>query len=344
MPTLRSQNGVDDVARMAHLPAAATSRPFIGPPIFKGTPEESVSEWVTCYEHVSSLNSWDDDTKVKFLYLALEGDAKKWYTTKVMTGAPNTWEEWATLLKSSFTGRHAAEITRLRLENRVQLPSESPEQYYYDVLQLCARVDPAMKEEDRVRHLLRGLRADALEKMVLANPTSSGEFLQILQRINHAALMARAHLTPLNSYLPTNVTQPWLAAVPGESITTQPSLVSAPVRDQRQDAVPTCISDAQQHRRDAASNLELKALTESIKSLADRLKAVEDEVCRPPAQWPPRTSRGGDGRPRCYYCHRLGHIARQCHRQYEDQQRQRRDEQSGNGERHFDSGNGNGQA
>ncbi|KAL1486432.1 hypothetical protein MTO96_046965 [Rhipicephalus appendiculatus] len=35
MPTLRSQNGVDDVARMAHLPTAATSRPFIGPPMFK---------------------------------------------------------------------------------------------------------------------------------------------------------------------------------------------------------------------------------------------------------------------------------------------------------------------
>lgn len=247
------------------------------------------------------------------------------------------------MLKSSFTGRHAAEITRLRLENRVQLPSESPEQNYYDVLQLCARVDPAMKEEDRVRHLLRGLRADALEKMVLANPTSSGEFLQILQRINHAALMAHAHSSPLNSYLPANVTQPWSAAIPGESIATQRTLVSAPVRE-HQDAVATCISDAQHHRRDAAGNLELKALAESIKSLANRLKAVEDEVRRPPTQWPPRTSRGGDGPSRCYYCHRLGHIARQCHRLYEDQQRQRRDEQSGNGERHFDSGNGNGQA
>ncbi|KAH8028921.1 hypothetical protein HPB51_020499 [Rhipicephalus microplus] len=183
---------------------------------------------------------------------------------------------------SSFTGCHAAEITRLRLENQIQLPSESPEQYYYDVLQLCARVDSAMKEEDRVHHLLRGLRADAPEKMVLANPTSSGEFSQILQRINHAALMARAHLSPLNSYLPANVTQPWSVAIPGESIATQPPLVSAPVRE-HQDAMPTCISDTQHHRCDAAGNLELKALAESIKSLANRLKAVEDEVCRPPS-------------------------------------------------------------
>ncbi|KAH8023735.1 hypothetical protein HPB51_015533 [Rhipicephalus microplus] len=89
--------------------------------------------------------------------------------------------------------------------------------------------------------------------------------------------MARAHLSPLNSYLPANVTQPWSAAIPGESITTQPTLVSAPVREY-QDAVPTCISDAQHHRRDAAGNLELKALAESIKSLANRLKAVENET------------------------------------------------------------------
>ncbi|KAL1479797.1 hypothetical protein MTO96_051574 [Rhipicephalus appendiculatus] len=36
MPTLRSQNGVDDVARMAHLPAAAQPRdPSSGPLMFK---------------------------------------------------------------------------------------------------------------------------------------------------------------------------------------------------------------------------------------------------------------------------------------------------------------------
>ncbi|KAH6931345.1 hypothetical protein HPB50_023910 [Hyalomma asiaticum] len=180
-----------------------------------------------------------------------------------MTGAPNTWDEWATSLKSSFTGHHAAEITRLKLENRVQVPSESPKQYYYDVLQLCARVDQDMKEKDRVRHLLRGLRADALEKMVLTNPTSTGQFSQTLPRINHAALMVHAHLTPSNSYLPTTSPQPWSAAIPGEPIATatvtQPSLVNTPVQE-HPDAVPTCISDAQHYRRDAAGNLEMKAI------------------------------------------------------------------------------------
>ncbi|KAL1426853.1 hypothetical protein MTO96_017931 [Rhipicephalus appendiculatus] len=213
MRTLTSQNGVIDFARMAHLPTAMTLKPFIGPPpIFNGTPEESASEWVTYYEHVSSFNAWDDNTKVKFLYLALDGDAKKWYTTKTLSSAPNTWEEWATLHKSCFTGHHASEVAHLRLENRVQLPSESPEHFHYDVLQLCTRVDAGMKEEDRISHLFRGLRAEALEKMILANPTSSAEFL----KINHAALMARAHLTPSNSYFPPTVLQPWSTTSPGD--------------------------------------------------------------------------------------------------------------------------------
>ncbi|KAH7939564.1 hypothetical protein HPB52_013797 [Rhipicephalus sanguineus] len=76
--------------------------------------------------------------------------------------------------------------------NRTQLPSETPEQYYYDVVQLCARVNPSMTEDDRLRHLMRGLRPDVQEKMIIANPETCAAFLQILQRINQAALMSRA--------------------------------------------------------------------------------------------------------------------------------------------------------
>ncbi|KAH7947667.1 hypothetical protein HPB52_015090 [Rhipicephalus sanguineus] len=157
---------------MTHLPTAATSRPFIGPPIFKGTPEESVSVWMPCYEQVSSLISWDDDAKVKFLYLALEDAAKMAYNENF---------DWCSKYlgpvgHACFTGGHAAEIARLRLEKRVQLPAGGPEQCYYDVLHLCALA--AMKQEHRVRHLLRGVRADALEKMILAKPTSSAEILR----------------------------------------------------------------------------------------------------------------------------------------------------------------------
>lgn len=343
---------MSDASTATQFPATNTpaasfhpNRPFIGPPVFKGTPEESIAEWITCYEHVASLNSWDNDTKVKFLYLALDGDAKKWYTTKILTGAPNSWEEWAVLLKACFSSRHAAEIAHLRLQNRAQLPSESPEQYFYDVVQLCARLDPTMKEEDRLRHLLRGLRPETMEKMIIANPSNCGEFLQTLQRINQAALMARASCAPPSFPLPAM--QPWTPTIPGMPIaaaaTTQPSPVSHQTCDHPH-VTAACAAGQHFQRQNAnADNGALRAISESIEALTERIKAIEEQVRRPPVPWPPKASRGDDGRPQCQYCHRLGHVARQCSRRYrdEEQQRGRREPQ---GERGFDSGNRNGRA
>lgn len=68
--------------------AAATviprHEPFIKSLNFKSTPQEPVTEWLTCYEHVASVSTWDGNAKVKFLNLALEGDAKK------VVGHPNS--------------------------------------------------------------------------------------------------------------------------------------------------------------------------------------------------------------------------------------------------------------
>ncbi|CAN7993838.1 unnamed protein product, partial [Ixodes hexagonus] len=186
--TLRCQSdSASDAGKMVPAP----SRPLIGPPISKGSPEDSVAEWLTCYDHVASLNSWDNEAKVKCLYPALDGDARKWYTTQILTGAPASWDEWKALLQRSFGSSHAAEVAHLQLQSRGQLPFESPEQYYYDVMQLCARVDPTIKEEDRLRHLLRGLRPDFVEKVVLSNPKTCADFLQTLQRLNQASMMSQ---------------------------------------------------------------------------------------------------------------------------------------------------------
>lgn len=346
-PTLRSQDNAIPSSIMEQAAAAATpqARPFIGPPTFKGTPEESVTEWLTCYEHVASLNTWDADTKVKFLYLALEGDAKKWYTTQILTGAPDSWEAWTTRIKSCFSSRHAAEIAHLRLQNRIQLPSERPEQYYYDVMQLCARLDPTMTEEDRLRHLLRGLSPSTMEKIVISNPGSCAEFLQILQRINQAALMARASCTPTSFPLPGM--QPWTPTIPGTASAALATTQSSPVSHLSCDhphVTATCAAGQHVQRQDAnADNRALRAISESIEALTARIKAIEEQVRRPPVPWPPKTSRGDDGRPRCQYCQRPGHVARQCHQwgRDEEQQQGRRERP---GERAFDSGNRNGRA
>lgn len=316
-------------------------KPFVGPPVFRGAPEESISEWLLCYEHVASLNNWDQATKVKFLYLALDGDAKKWHTTQILTGAPNTWEEWATLLKTSFTSRHSVEIAHLRLQNRTQLPSETPEQYYYDVVQLCARVNPSMTEDDRLRHLMRGLRPDILEKMIIANPESCTAFLQILQRINLAALMSRVSgLQPIGIQYSTG-SQSWMQNI-AHPVGFAPAAATG---HPPPTCVATCAAAELRCPREAAdSERDLKAIADSIAVLSDRLKSIEDEVRRPPMPWPQRTSRANDGRPRCQICRRIGHIAQQCWQRFRDGRNDQAELQGNQNVQPNPSGNENGRA
>ncbi|KAG0419940.1 hypothetical protein HPB47_003779 [Ixodes persulcatus] len=77
---------------------------------------------------------------------------------------------------------------------RFQLSSEPPEQYFYDVLQLCSRVNENMTEEEKLRQLTRGLRPEVLERVVLTNPQTTAEFLTTLQRLTQASQMAQHNM------------------------------------------------------------------------------------------------------------------------------------------------------
>lgn len=81
---------------------------------------------MTGYDHVASLNVWEKEAKVKGLYLALDGGARKWYTRQLLTGAPATWDEWKTLLRRSFESRHVVEFSHVRLQNRDSCPLNRP--------------------------------------------------------------------------------------------------------------------------------------------------------------------------------------------------------------------------
>lgn len=329
--------------------ATAATRPLIGPPIFKGTAEESVTEWLTCYDHVASMNAWDNDAKVKCLYLALDGDARKWYTTQILTGTPSSWDDWKVNLKQAFGSRHASEVAYLKLSSRTQLPFETPEQYFYDMLQLCARVDTTMREEDKLRHLFRGLRPEMIEKMALTNPTSCAEFLQTLQRLNQVSRMTQALWqssssamlgatapAPLQSHGSFIVPDSFIG--PKQIYSAHCSLDSSG----RPYVLPSFPAAAQVPQRDSATTREnaedLKTIAASMQAMQSRLLSLEDKLSRAPTQWPQRNGRADDGRVVCHYCNRRGHILRQCQTRERDQQRERR----GGGAPQQGRGNANG--
>lgn len=99
------------------------------------------------YNNVASLYAWDNDAKVKCHYLSLDGDARKCHTTQSLMDTPSSWDEWKVNLKQAFGSRHASEVANPKLSSRTHLPFQASEQYFYDILQLCARGDTIMREE-----------------------------------------------------------------------------------------------------------------------------------------------------------------------------------------------------
>nr|XP_054933016.1 uncharacterized protein LOC126541986 [Dermacentor andersoni] len=203
-----------------------------------------------------------------------------------------------------------------------------------NILRLCARANPSMTEEERMRHLGRGLRPDVLEKILIANPDSCSAFLEILRRIDWAAfLMVRASQPEATgTYFSAGQQScyPYTSA-PAAGVTPAGATMQPP---------PTCLATcaaAERHctREATDRDRDLRAIAASMASLFDRLKAIEEDVRRPAMPCPARSSCDDDERPRCQLCDRIGHIAPQCRQRFREngpqwnEQRGGRDEQPG---------------
>ncbi|KAK4025160.1 hypothetical protein OUZ56_010660 [Daphnia magna] len=160
---------------------------FQTPPTFTGRNGEDVVSWIHRYEKVGGYSRWGETELKDHIELSLEGTAGKWYACMEVAGSlPNTWSEVqrpqvvrgvkSTLL-TQFTP-----VYKAKLRARKQGIEESTMEYYYDVLDLCRRVDVRMNEATKLGYLWQGLRPSVLEKLWSLKPTNCNGFLQEVKR------------------------------------------------------------------------------------------------------------------------------------------------------------------
>ncbi|KAL1442722.1 hypothetical protein MTO96_046275 [Rhipicephalus appendiculatus] len=210
----------------------------------------------------------------------------------------DSWTEWRDALLRDFAGEHIRDWAYIQLQERRQLPGETPRQYVTSILQLCARANTSMTESEKVRCLIRGLRPEMMERVAISNPKTATDFLQHLQRLTHVGTMA----------------QHAMAAMPRHAL---PGFVAASPFAPGADTSPGASMLAASHNRSGNSEEHantrnpdtpdqsqmLTVLQESIKALTIAM----ERIAAPPARrFPSNPSRNARGQVICFRCHQGG--------------------------------------
>lgn len=144
-------------------------------PAFHGDLYEDVDDWLSEFERVAATNCWDDATKLRRVYFSLKDAARTWFQNRedVLT----SWREFRHHLLECYRNTDRRERAERELQSRVQMPNESVTMYVEDMTRLFKRADPAMPEDKKLRHLMRGVKEQLFAGLVRSPPKSVAEFL-----------------------------------------------------------------------------------------------------------------------------------------------------------------------
>lgn len=307
------------------------------PPIFSGSDEYDVEDWLSVYERVSAHNKWDDADKLSYANFYLTGVASVWYHNHESDF--RAWSDFKARITQVF-GRPAVRKLRAeeRLRSRSQQPGENFTKYIEDVVDLCKRVDPSMTESDKIRHIMKGIEDDAFQMLLSKSPRTVVEVAELCQSYDelrrqrlltrrssiHDASVASLGAVTNNDHLLGEIKEfirsevarqlSLLTAVPGPTPSLAPTL-----RQMLQEQV----SEAIQSPRAAPPSPAPLSYAEVA------ARPPPSTYSAPPFAAPPRPPppvyttrspastgpwRTPDNRPVCFFCGIPGHVARFCRR------------------------------
>ena len=131
-------------------------------PIFDGSENEDVFEFLDKLKRAATLNSWSDDDLPIGLPLYLKGHASAWF--KCLQGANEmTFDELATAMINHFASRATQWRIRQTLSQLRQ--KESVADYSHNVRNLCSRL--GLPRSEWTYYFIQGLRPEIRDYVIL---------------------------------------------------------------------------------------------------------------------------------------------------------------------------------
>lgn len=320
--------------------APATTTPTVknrqrDPPLFAGTPDSDVHDWLKTYERASLHNRWDDSFKLANVFFFLKDTALKWFENH--EEEINSWDAFKATFANAFgKPEQRKQQAKDKLASRYQANTESSTSYIEDVLRLCSRVDPEMPEDDRIRHLFKGLSQELFTIVAPKSPPTVQQLIDECKKYEElqSARIAKAPFERLPEVCLATASSTDIATLIRTIIRDElrpylAHLTPAAALAQEIPQVKSMQQVVQQEIRAALGHLALPtAACPPAPSAPPLICSMPQDsyprYCRPAVQQTPQSSRPygprrrteiwrtEDNRPICYHCHTPGHIARYC--------------------------------
>lgn len=300
------------------------------PRSFAGLRGEDVDDWLDYYDRVSAFNQWDDSMKLYNVPFCLDKVARTWfYNNADRLGDWNTFTE--EIRKICGTSASRSESATKKLSQRVQHVGETYTSYIEDVLALCRHANEDMSENDKVRHLLKGISTFAFNALVAQNPTTVRDVVTICQRLDALQSARIPQDTPPACLPPDTELRSLIRSIIREELQAQKASglsgdrqfsSGATLRDlvkeelRLMESGPSTEHAAPQHVAQYAEMSPLQPVFPHPAPAQSHLSALSPRLPEPYSQYyapwrPPR--------PTCFYCGIRGHIARFCRRRQQDE-------------------------
>lgn len=154
--------------------------------VFYGTFEENVNQWIDRFDKFVRINDYSNCDILPWFHTCFGGSAKRWYDS-LDSYTTARYERVLDEMKKVFSNGVKNRYFEQRLATRQLGPNEDVSAYAVEISHLCKRIDPRMKDAEKIRHFKRGLPEKMIVKIDEENPSKFSDAIKIAQRVQAAS-------------------------------------------------------------------------------------------------------------------------------------------------------------
>ena len=283
--------------------------------------------FLEAFEAAATWNNWvTDERKKELMRRCLDGPAKHWYESRIMTlaveyNALTYADDSEGCLVAQFKKQFVTEVWLERYErvyeSRTQKEGESPITYMHEKLSLLKKADPLDEktEKDKIKDIKKGLlpTMQSFCKFVEKNPTlGHDQKVTNIERLWELFRWAESCTTSDNHMLPQSMDK-------GKGQTNEAKVMTNSMKAETEVNAVGSHPDKLIMRLERTMNARFDKIDNELAIQKDRIDGLEKQVQggtshKIPTSGASSTGRTGHQREedKCYNCYETGHRAIDC--------------------------------